>query len=94
MHLPENMDFKKIIQQTSRYNFHSHTQFCDGRYSMEQFVEAAVEAGFEHWGFSPHSPIPIGSPCNMLTVDVKKYLEEVARLRNLYGDRINLYAAM
>lgn len=88
------MDFKSITSTTSLYNFHSHTQFCDGRYSMEQFVEAAVAAGFSHWGFSPHSPVPIESPCNMLASDVPVYLAEVERLRRIYGDRIKLYASM
>lgn len=61
---------------------------------MKDFVLAAIAAGFSHYGFSPHSPVPIESPCNMSFDDVPVYLDEVRRLQRLYGSRIRLYAAM
>ncbi len=88
------IDFSAIISTTDRYNFHSHTQYCDGRASMEEMVKAAIDDGFEHWGFSPHSPVPIESPCNMSHDSVKSYFDEVTRLKEVYGDRISLYASM
>lgn len=87
-------DIIDITESTDCYNFHSHTQFCDGRVSMEVMVVAAINAGMKHWGFSPHSPVPFESPCNMLETDVKPYLDEVERLKGVYGDRINLYSSM
>lgn len=88
------MNFKKLTNESFLYNFHSHTQFCDGHAAMEEFAKAAAEAGFRHYGYSPHSPILIESPCNMATDDVPLYLAEVKRLQKIYGDRLNLYAAM
>ncbi|MBD5374676.1 MAG: histidinol-phosphatase [Bacteroides sp.] len=88
------IDFKEISTATSLYNFHSHTQFCDGRATMEEFVEAAVNAGMLHYGFTPHSPVPIDSPCNMSGSSVREYFDEVNRLRSLYSGRISLYAGM
>ena len=67
-------------------NLHSHTQFCDGRASMEQILEAAHKAGFHTWGFSPHAPISIESPCNMESDSIGAYFAEVDRLRSLYPD--------
>jgi histidinol-phosphatase (PHP family) len=61
---------------------------------MEEMVEAAINAGFEHWGFSPHSPLAIESSCNMSVADVPKYFAEVDRLRKQYAGRIKLYASM
>lgn len=74
-------------------NLHSHTQFCDSRSSMEEIISAASEAGFSTWGFSPHAPICLESPCNMSKEDVSSYLQEVKRLRNLYPD-IRILAGM
>ena len=88
------MDLLKEIGDSRLYNLHSHTQFCDGRADMEQFVVAAVEQGFSHYGFSPHSPVPIASPCNMAADDVAAYLAECERLQCIYGDKIRLFAAM
>ncbi|MDE5687294.1 MAG: histidinol-phosphatase [Paramuribaculum sp.] len=88
------IDFRNIVKDTDRYNFHSHTQFCDGRANMEQFAAAAAEAGFMHYGFSPHSPIPFESPCNMSFDAVAIYLDEFARLKQKYAEQTALYAGM
>lgn len=53
------IDFTELTEKSGLYNFHSHTQFCDGRFPMADFVVAAVDGGFTHYGFSPHSPVPI-----------------------------------
>lgn len=82
------------IGDSRRYTLHSHTEFCDGRATMEAFARKAVEDGFTHYGFSPHSPITIPSPCNMLRDNVARYDEEYRRIRNTYGDRVKFYRAM
>lgn len=88
------IDFKQIISSSTKYNFHGHTQFCDGRAVMEEFVKEAISQGFSDYGFSPHSPIPIDSPCNMDIADVELYLDEVNRLKAKYRGQINIYASM
>ncbi|MCM1077478.1 MAG: histidinol-phosphatase [Bacteroides sp.] len=88
------MNIRDIIASTRDYNLHSHTQFCDGRAEMACFVEAALEAGMKHLGFTPHSPIPIESPCNMSMTEVGDYIAEFNRLKELYAGRINLYMSM
>lgn len=88
------IDIKKITEQTTKYNFHTHTQFCDGRDSIADITEAAVESGFLHLGFSPHSPIPFDSPCNMSKDSLPLYFEELNRMRDKYGTRINIYTSM
>lgn len=90
-------DLRDIIERTDAYNFHSHTQYCDGRAPMSEMAEAAVQSGLLHYGFSPHAPIAVASPCNMLTRDVDIYFAEVKRLQKLHMDRgndIRLYASM
>lgn len=81
------------ILSTSRYNLHSHTQFCDGRGTMDQFARAAADAGILHYGFTPHSPVPFDTPCNMKADDVPAYLAEVERIRKKY-DTVQFYAGM
>ncbi len=79
-------DFISLIGDSTLYNFHSHTQFCDGRAPMAEFAARAVAEGFTHYGFSPHSPLPIASPCNMSVDDVPLYLDEIQRLRRVYEE--------
>ena len=87
-------DFENITRSTDLYNLHTHTQFCDGHAAMEEFVAEALEQGFSHLGFTPHSPISIESPCNMTREQVPEFFAEMERLRSVYGDRINLYTGM
>ena len=87
-------DFDQIVRATDLYNFHTHTQFCDGHAPMEEFVVEAIAQGFSHLGFTPHSPVTVESPCNMGRDDVNTFLSEVKRLSRTYGDRITLLTAM
>lgn len=87
-------DLLSLISSTRLYNLHSHTQYCDGRASMECMAAAATECGMLHYGFTPHSPIPFESSCNMRADDVDAYLTEFHRLRDLYAGRMNLYVSM
>lgn len=71
----------ETIAGSELYTLHSHTQYCDGHAPMREFAEAAAAMGFGVYGFTPHSPVPIESPCNMSKADVKAYLDEVDALR-------------
>lgn len=88
------IDFRGITSHTDLYNFHAHTPYCDGHAPMEDFIVEAVRQGFTHFGFSPHSPIKFESSCNMTHDDVPTYLNEVQRLREIYGNRLSIYASM
>lgn len=88
------MNLHEIISTTRDYNFHSHTQFCDGRESMARMAEQALVCGMKHYGFTPHSPIPLPSSCNMSALVVPDYVAEFQRLKELYAGRINLYLSM
>lgn len=89
--------FKEILDTIGadrRYNLHSHTQFCDGHADMETMVRGAVDAGLRYYGFSPHGPIDIPSPCNMRLADVAAYAAEAERLRQKYAGDIALFTGM
>lgn len=87
------IDVRSIIAAGDRYNLHSHTEYCDGRVPMDSIIDAAVSHGFTTWGFSPHSPLPIESPCNMSAADVAVYLDRIDVLRRQYPD-ITILAGM
>ena len=87
---------QKILSEigySDKYTLHAHTQFCDGRMPMAEFASEASRLGFTHYGFTPHSPVPIASNCNMRKEDVGAFFEEVDRLNYLYPD-ITFYKGM
>lgn len=83
-----------ILPDSNLYNLHSHTQFCDGRASMQLMAEAAAAEGMELYGFSPHSPISVESPCNMSRSDVPIYLDEALRITDFYQGRMQVLTGM
>ncbi len=87
------MDILASIGDNDLYTFHTHTQFCDGRAPMEDFVVQAMKLGFRCLGFSPHSPVPIDSPCNMSFDSVPEYFDQVATLSEKYP-AVQIYAGM
>ncbi|MDE5996691.1 MAG: histidinol-phosphatase [Muribaculaceae bacterium] len=75
-------------------NYHSHTEFCDGRASMAEIADSAYEAGFKVWGTSPHSPICCPSGANMKVEDVDSYIQESTRLKEKYKDLMQVMTGM
>ncbi len=88
------MDIIGAIGKSRRYTLHSHTEFCDGKAQMEAFARKAVELEFDVYGFSPHSPVPIQSTCNMLAGNVQRYLDEVERIKERHGDKVMFLSSM
>ena len=88
------IDFRAITRLSTQYNFHAHTPFCDGHAPMEEFILEAVKCNFTHFGFSPHSPFPFDSTCNMIRDDVNRYLDEIERLKQIYGSQLCIYTSM
>lgn len=89
-----SVDIKKIITATRDYNLHSHTQYCDGRDPMGLISEAAEKAGMKYFAFTPHSPVPIDSPCNMRGDKMAEYLSEAERLRDVHSPAMEVLKSL
>lgn len=75
-------------------NYHSHCTFCDGRASMEEYVKAAVGAGFTAYGVSSHAPLPFPAEWTMPLEQLPAYLRELSRLKEKYAGQIELYGGL
>lgn len=75
-------------------NFHSHTNYCDGKEPMEAFVLEAIKQGFTAYGFSSHAPLPFDTKWTMKRNSMQAYLEEATQLKRKYADRIALYVGL
>lgn len=91
--MQKSPDLRDIISSRTDYNFHTHTQFCDGHATMDEMVKGAGDADIRLLGFSPHSPVCVPSPCNMPREAVPLYLDEMERLREAYPD-VALFTGM
>ena len=73
---------------------HTHSVLCDGKDTLEEMVLAAIEKGFDSIGFSGHSFMDIYAEFSMSEEDVKVYKAEIARLQQVYGDRIKIFCGL
>ena len=73
---------------------HTHSIFCDGKDTLEQMVQAAIEKGFESIGFSGHSYMDIYAEFSMDEQKCAAYKAEIARLQTVYGDRIRIFCGL
>jgi histidinol-phosphatase (PHP family) len=65
-------------------NYHTHTNFCDGKENMKFFVEKAVELKFNHLGFSSHAPISEQYDFTLSEEDIPAYLNEIEYYQKKY----------
>lgn len=78
-------------------NYHTHTARCGHASGTdEEYVLAAIEAGYETLGFSDHMPWPYKSgftspTVRMTTEEIGGYLDSLRSLREKYRDKIRIY---
>ena len=75
-------------------NYHTHSLYCDGSASIEDFVKEAIRQGFSSYGVSSHSPIPFDTCWNMNRSDLPAYLDEVHFIKKKYEGRIEIYCGL
>ncbi len=75
-------------------SYHTHCGLDDGQGTMEEIVLSAISKGFTALGFSCHTPITPEDDWHMKRDDFPYYLGELKRLKEVYKDRIELYAGL
>ena len=73
---------------------HTHSVLCDGKDTLEQMVQSAIEKGFDSIGFSGHSFMDIYAEFSMDEGKMSVYREEIARLQKVYGDQIRIFCGL
>ena len=72
-------------------NYHTHTNFCDGKNTPEEIVLAAIEAGFDELGFSAHAAHPFAASWHLQVSRYAEYVSCIKALAKKYGG--NFYGA-
>ncbi|MBS4013867.1 MAG: histidinol-phosphatase [Bacteroidetes bacterium] len=77
-----------------KYNFHSHSEFCDGKEKLEDYINAAISKGFKAFGFSPHSPLPFENEWSIKEENLDSYIKTAQELKNKYKGKIDIYTGI
>lgn len=75
-------------------NLHTHSTYCDGKNTLEEMVQGAIEKGFDSLGFSGHSYTSFWSEYCMTQEGTAQYKEEVRRLQEKYKDSIEIFCGL
>ncbi len=74
-------------------NFHTHTRYCDGKDTPEELALEALRLGCPALGFSGHAHVRFDDCC-MTAEGTEAYRREIARLREKYRGRIELFCGI
>lgn len=79
-----------------KYNYHTHCNVTDhATGSIEDYILKAIEMNYQVIGFSEHMPSPF-SPTYRISMEdyYLRYLNELKRCKQLYGDKITILAGL
>ncbi len=71
-------------------DMHMHTSFCDGKNTPEEMVLSAIEKGLKKVGISGHCNTGFDESFCMTREVMKKYFDEIHRLKEVYRDKIEI----
>ncbi len=94
-------EFKSVNDLTSNLepqtlnftNYHTHSNYCDGKGELINFVLHAKSLGMHSLGFSSHAPIPFPCKWCMKSENLPSYLQAVDQLKSVETE-IDLYKSM
>ncbi|GHV77026.1 histidinol-phosphatase [Spirochaetia bacterium] len=77
---------------------HTHTDFCDGKGSVEDFCQAAYAKGLDALGFSAHAPITkktgIKTEWHLADERLDEYIGTVNAARRLWAGKLRVYLGL
>lgn len=69
-------------------NFHTHSTYCDGKQTLEENVNFAIEKGFGVIGFSSHAEAPFSDDWHLKIEKIEDYCKEIENLRKKFENKI------
>lgn len=75
-------------------NFHTHTNYCDGRDTPDELVQSAIQKGFFALGFSSHSYTDMDKDFAMSREAAADYRAEIAELKQKYKGKIEIFCGI
>ena len=75
-----------------RSNIHTHTNWSDGKDSMEQVIEASISKGFHTIGISDHNYVSIVPEYCLGETQEAEYRQKLEEMKAAYAGRIDVLA--
>ncbi len=76
------------------FNFHTHSNYCDGSDNPRLYVEKAITLDFSAIGFSGHSPLPFDNAWSIRPGKIEDYCNEINKLKLQFQDKIDIFLGL
>ncbi len=76
------------------FNYHTHSEFCDGQGSIEDNIISAISFGITDLGFSSHAPLYFNPKWTMREERFPEYKNEINNLSVKYAELIRLFTGL
>ena len=74
-------------------NLHTHSNYCDGKSTLEEVVASAIAKNMISLGFSSHAPLPFSSAWCMKKENLTNYLLEIDQLKKS-NSQLQIYSGL
>ena len=71
--------------------YHTHSNYSDGKNTLEEMVQSAIKCGMKEIGFTDHAPMTFFCSWSMDEKNVQGYKNEILALKEKYKDQIKIY---
>ncbi len=75
-------------------NYHSHTFYCDGKQTPEDYIVAALALKMPAYGISSHNPLPFKCDWALEANQLNHYLDEIDQVKSKYSKKIQVYKSL
>jgi histidinol-phosphatase (PHP family) len=75
------------------FNFHTHSEYCDGKTGLQTLLNEALSLKLLSLGFSSHAPLPFYRGWAMKEAELGQYLNEIKDLRS-QSRTVEVYAGL
>jgi len=76
------------------FSYHTHSDFCDGKTSVDDVCDKAIELGLKAVGFSSHAPVPFETKWAMKFQNMENYVSELERCKIKYAGQLEIYRSL
>lgn len=71
-------------------NYHTHSQYCDGKSTAREMILAAIDCNMDILGFSSHSMYPHGGDWHIAQGNHQEYINHILSLKEEFKDKIEI----
>lgn len=76
------------------YNFHTHTNYSDGKSTAKETVDEAVRQKMSILGFSDHAPFPAENTFSIHPNEMENYVNEISRLTEEFKNQLEILCSL